>query len=202
MRTKGEAGDSWLYAADIFPIIFGFGTYRTLKRQKQFLMSYSVTISDNEITREQMKTPPLTISFMEIKEIVKFEKGSFVVKGASRTDIIHIPTWIEDREELEEYLQALAPIKVHTKDPWHVKYRWVLSILVLGMMLAFYLLDNKIIVGICGVALVGLVIWAIYFVLTSKNIPVSGKRRVWIYFLILASIIYATYTKLAGHPFL
>jgi len=200
LGSKGQTGDTWLYMVAIFPIIFGIGTYRTLKRQKKFLESFSVTISDNEITREQMNTPPLTINFMEIKEISKFEKGSYMVKGAGRGDIINIPTWIEDREELEKLLQALAPIKVHTKDPWHLKYRWVLSVIALGLMLAVYFVDNEIVVGISGALLAGLIIWAIYFVLTSKNIPTNSKRRVWRYFLILAFVIYATYTKLTGIP--
>jgi len=200
LGSKGQSGDTWLYMVAIFPIIFGIGTFRTLKRQKKFLESYSVTISDNEITREQMNTPALTINFMEIKEIVKFEKGSYAVKGAARTDVINIPNWMEDREELEKLLQALAPIKVYTKNLWQIKYRWVLSVMAVGLMFALYFLDNKIIVGISGALLAGLVIWAIYFILTSKNMPTSSKRRVWRYFLVLAIVIYATYTKLTGTP--
>lgn len=200
LETKRGTGDTWLYMTILWPVIFGFGTYRTLKRQKRFLESFSISISDNEITREQMNTPPLTINFMEIKEIAKFEKGRYTVKGAGSRDIINIPSWIEDPEHLEELLQNLAPIKIHTKDPWHVKYRWVLSVMALMLVLVVYFADNKIIVGISGALLAGLIIWAIYFVLTSKNMPTTSKRRVWRYFLILAIVIYATYTKLTGNP--
>ncbi len=34
-----------------------------------------------------------------------------------------------------------------------------------------------------------------------KNIPESAKRRSWIFLLVIASIIYTTYTKLTGYPF-
>lgn len=192
--------DTWLYIVGIFPVIYGFGIYRGLKKQKRFLMNYSVTIAGNEITREQMNTPPLTISFMEIKEIIKSEKGNFTIRGASKKDIILIPHWIEDHAELEQQLQALAPITVRAKDPWHLKYRWALGIMVLGIAATLYLADNKILVGISGTILTGLIIWAIYEILTSRNVPVNAKRRIWVYFIVLASIIYVTYLKLTGIP--
>lgn len=200
--SGGAAGDTWLYFAPIVPIIYIFSIVRSLKKQKKFLLSYTINISDNEIMREQMNTPPLTINFMEIKEIIRSEKGNFIIKGASRTDIINIPYFMDNIGDLEQHLQTLAPIKIRTKDPWHVKYRWALLFLMLALFLGLVNSNNKVIVGICGTLSVGLIIWAIYFLLTSKNIPTSSKRRVWIYFLILASIIYATYTKLTGTPLL
>lgn len=71
LSSNHDTGNSWLYAMPIFAILFGISTYRSMKKQKKFLETYKVIISDNEITREQMNTPPLTISFMEIKEIIR-----------------------------------------------------------------------------------------------------------------------------------
>jgi uncharacterized membrane protein len=196
--SKTQTDDSWLYFAPIFPIIYGIIMYRALKRQQKFIRSFVVTISNNEIMREQMNTPPLTISFMEIKEIAKYKKGSFRVKGAGRTDIIAIPTWIENRDELEKELEMLAPITAYTKDPWFMKFRWVPGVLAIAMYMALLISDNKPIAAVCGVVLAGLIIWAIYYLLTSKNVPTSSKKRIWIFFLILLSILYLTYTKLTN----
>ena len=82
------------YLLIVFPIVvifLGFNMYRGFRKQKKFLASYSVTLTDNEIIREQMNTPPLTINFMEIKEIAKTEKGAFIIKGLTRADVIGIP---------------------------------------------------------------------------------------------------------------
>lgn len=102
--------------------------------------------------------------------------------------------------ELEQRLQALAPINVRSKDPWHVKYRWMLMIPLVAAVLGLLLQDNKILVGISGAVLTGFIIWLIYEIFTNKNMPTTAKRRVWIFFLMLAAIIYATYNKLTGHP--
>jgi len=196
LGSKHDTDNTWLYVLPIFPIMLGISSYRSIKKQKKFLETYKVTISDNEVTREQMNTPPLTISFMEIREIIKSEKGHFTIKGAGSRDIIYVANWIENPEELEQRLQALAPIQARSKDPWHLKYRWAIIIPGMAAALGLFISDNKIIAGICGVALAGFIIWLIYEILTNKNIPTSTKRRSWIFFFFLAIIIYVTYTKL------
>jgi len=197
---KHDTDNSWLYALPIIAILFGISSYRSSKKQKKFLETYKVTISDNEITREQMNTRPLTISFMEIKEIIKSAKGHFTIKGAGSRDIIYIASWIEKPEELEQRLQALAPIQARAKDPWRVKYRWAIMIPVVASMLGLFISDNRIIAGISGAVLTGFIIWLIYEIFTNKNMPTTAKRRSWIFFIMLIAIIYATYAKLTGIP--
>ena len=183
----------------VFPVIlifFGFSLSRGLRKQKKLLLSYSVTVSDNEITREQLNTQRLSISFMEIKEIIKSEKGNFTIKGVGRTDVIHIPYWIDNSAALEECLKTLAPITIVTKDPFYKKYRTLLTIPALGAMVAVITVTNKIIVGICGVLMIGLLIWSFYEIRISKNVPENTKRRSWVFLLVIASVIYMMYSKL------
>ena len=201
LNNKHNNDDTWLYVLPIFAIMFGISIYRSMKKQKKFLETYKVTISDNEITREQMNTPPLTISFMEIKEIIKSEKGHYSIKGSGR-DIIYIASFIEKPEELEQRLQALAPIKARAKDPLHVKYKWAIMIPFAGSALGLLLLDNKILITICAAVLAGFIVWLTYEIFTNKNMPVTARRRVWIFFVMLAAVIYGTYLKLTGHPIL
>jgi hypothetical protein len=177
-----------------------FSFYRSLRKQKKLLLSYCVTISGEGITREQMNTPPLSISFMEIKEIIKTEKGAFMIKGTGRADVILIPHWIDDPALLEERLKTLAPITVNIKDPFYRKYGGLLFIPAIGMMVCLYTVTNKIIVGICGTLLTAILIWAFYEVRTSKNIPTNTKRSSWVFLIVLVSIIYVTWLKLTGTP--
>jgi hypothetical protein len=176
----------------------GFSVYRALKKQKQVMLNYSVTISDSEIIREQVNTPPLAINFMEIKEILKSKKGGFTIKGLTRTDVIIIPYLIDDRESLEQSLERLAPITVETKIPFSRKYRLLLTILFPGLMIATFLATNKIIAGLCGLVVIGLLAWSLYNVQTSKNVPENTKRRSWVYLLLIASFIYLIYSKFTG----
>lgn len=48
LDSKHDTGNSWLYALPIFAIWFGISTYRSMKKQKKFLETYKVTISDKE----------------------------------------------------------------------------------------------------------------------------------------------------------
>ena len=110
-NIRKQGGDNTLLFVIPFIVLFlGFSVFRTLKKQKQMLMSYSVTISDSEIRREQLNSPPLSISFMEIKDITKTAKGGFIIRGIKRMDVINIPYWIDNPSELEQRLQALAPV--------------------------------------------------------------------------------------------
>ena len=197
-RAKNTDVNTLPFVLPFVAALLGFSFYRSFRKQKKFLLSYSVTISEEGITREQMDTPPLSISFMEIREIIKTEKGGFMIKGIDRTDVIHIPYLIDNADVLEQRLQALAPITLNTKDPFYKKYGSLLFLLAIGMVVCMYVVPNKIIVGVCGTLLTGLFIAAFYELRTSKDFPASTKRISWLFLFFVAAIIYVTYAKLTG----
>src|SRR5579859_2086803 len=59
----------WVIIVPVFLLYFSFVIYRTLRRQRRTLMSYTLTVADSGITREQDSTPTISISFMEVTEI-------------------------------------------------------------------------------------------------------------------------------------
>ena len=191
---------TWLIAIPLVGIYIAFNIHRTLKRQKKVLLSYSVTISEDGITREQINLPPLSISFMEIKEIIKTKKGGFIIKGLHRTDVIHIPYLIDDPATLEEHLQALAPVGFNRKDALYRKLMSLLVFLAVGLLICLYDVTNKIIVGISGVLLTGLLSWLFYEIYTNKNAPTNLKRSMWFIIVIIAFVIYLTYARLTNIP--
>jgi hypothetical protein len=185
----------------VIPIVggmIGLNIYRTLKRQKKFLSVFSVTISDDQITREQLNSPPLSISFMEIKEITKTKKGSFIIRGLHRNDVIQIPYMIEDPGKLEACLTALAPVAVSQKEVQKRNIRFLLFALVIGMMIAVYSVTDKLVVGLCGLGVIGFFGWAAYEVLSNKNISPKTKRSLWFFIPIIGSILWIVYEKLTG----
>ena len=52
-------------------IAVGSGIYRGLNRQKAIFESYSLTFTNNLITREQQNTPTVSIYFNDVNEIFK-----------------------------------------------------------------------------------------------------------------------------------
>ena len=185
----------------VIPILaayMSFSLYRGFRKQQRLLLSYSVTLTDEGITREQLNTPTLSISFMEIKEIIRTPKGGFKIKGLHRTDVILIPYLIDDHEALEACLTRLVPISNDPKDALRSKYKAALFFLALGMMMCVYVLTNPVIVGVCGTLVTGLLGWAFYELVTNKNLPNNSKRALWFIPFMIAGIVYIMYAKLTG----
>lgn len=196
----GEFNPTFIVAPVVIAI-FGSSFYRGIRKQKRMILSYCLTITDSEITREQLNTPPLSISFMEIKEIIRGKKGGYIVKGMTGTDIIYIPLYaVDDAGALEERLKTFSPITEWTDTPWHLKYRSYLIIPMLGAAIATFAVDNVYVSVPCGVITLGVTTWILISVIRSKNVPVSAKRRIWIFVLYIVMVIYMLYTKLGGPP--
>jgi len=188
------------YVIPFLAAIYAFNIYRSFKKQKKFLLSYCVTISEEGVTREQANTPPLSISSLEIREIIKTKKGSVMIKGVSRTDMIYIPHWIENPASVEEHLQKLAPVAENKKDARNRKLRIALAILAFGLMICLFTVPNKIVTLICGPLLIGFLVWVLYEVQTSKSVPTNAKRRNWTLLIPIVAITYLIYLRMKGLP--
>jgi len=187
----------------IIPLIGGalaLGIYRGVKRQKTLFESYTLTITNNLVTREQLNTPIISIYFNEIKEIIKNKNGSFIIKGKEAVDLIGIPAQIDDYSQLETTLQQIKPIIVKDKVAFLDKYPSFAGLLTIGLMLCVYTVNNKIIVGLTGTALVALMLWSFIKIQKSKNVDSKTKQSVWLVLLVLASVITVMIYKLIGLP--
>jgi hypothetical protein len=180
-------------------VAVGFGLYRGVKRQKSLFDSFTLTLSDNLITRQQLNTPTISIYFNDIKEIRKNSNGTLTVRGKNPTGIIHIPTQIENYSELESLLNNIIPITVRRKEPILQEYPTLLSFLVLGLMFCVYTITNRIVVAISGTLLTALMVWGFYDTRRSKNIDSKTRRFSWWILLVLLSVIGVMVVKLTGH---
>lgn len=186
----------------IAPIVFiltlvSFSIWRGIKKSKAMAESYELTISDQLIVREQMNTPDISILVSEVIEIAKHPKGGFTIKGSRKNGTIIVPVLIENREQLEAALQQIHPITIK-KNTWLKKLAVLLPFTGIGLFLCIYFLHNKIIIGIAGTLLTGLLIWSLVLVQKSKNVDRKTKNSMWIVLLVLASIIAVTIMKLTA----
>ena len=78
------------------------------------------------------------------------------------------------------------------------KYQSLTGLLTVGLMLCVYTVNNKIIVGLTGTALVALFIWSFAKIRSSKNVDSKTKRGIWWILLVLASVIAVMVFKLTG----
>ena len=199
-KAKGEEDYIITLPATIvlFTVIFGFSTRRVIKKQKELLDSYALTINDNAITRYQLNTPTTTLSHTEIKEILKTKNNRFIIKGKSAEAIIYVPSQIDNHQDLEIKLDAIKPISLYSTKNLFEKYPVIIAFLILGLMAGVYGSMNKIIVLLCSIPLVAIIIWSFFKIQRSKNIQSRAKRTLWFILIILISIITVTILKLTG----
>lgn len=188
---------TFLITSVLIAVFLGISFYRRQKKQQQILSSYSVHISDNEITRQQLHTLPLTINFMEVKEIIKSKRGAFSIKGRDKRDVIFIPHWINDSEALEQRLATFAPITFQARPPVK-KFAPLIAMILVAVLVVLVLsgwVTDKIFIAVTGIATIGFLGWLLYELQVNKNVPVTAKRRSWLFLLSIAAILYAIYQK-------
>ena len=177
--------------------VLGIGLYRGLNRQKKIFESYRLILNDVGITRVQKSTPTISIFKSDICSIIKNRNGSFTIKGKSNVDTIFVPYQVENYEKLENELSALREITIKSKEPVLQKFRGIVSILAIGLMIAVYLSKDKILVGISGTLLLGFFAYSFFQIKGSKNVDNKTKRGMWWLLLVSVSIIGIMYMKLS-----
>jgi hypothetical protein len=199
---KPNAQPSDVYALLFtIPIIIGaiiFGLFRGIKRQRGLFESYKLIINENEIIREQTNTPRISIPHSEIKSIHRNPKGTLTIVGNSKTEVIGIPSQIDDYDKLDDLLAKIHPITYSDKKSFAEKFKGLIVLLTIGLMASVYISTNKFIVGLTGTILIIILGYSFYLTRRNKNIDKKTKNGMWLILLVLFSIIYTMYYKLSG----
>lgn len=182
---------------------FGFGLYLAVKRQKELFNSYTLSITDNEITREQKNTPSIKIPFGDVLWITKSGNGTLIIKGKAKTDIILVPPQINNYDQLENALKLIKPLAIPAAGTFLQKYLGLLItltlvILTIGSMITVYMAQNKIIVAISGILFIGLMLWSFVETRRNKNIDSKTKKAGWWIWVVIFSVVSIAYYKLIG----
>jgi hypothetical protein len=175
-----------------------FSMTRFYSRTKRMYESYELQISDNLIGREQANTPAISIYFKDVEEIVKRKNGTFMVRGATATDLIFIPKYIENYEQLETALGQIKPIAAKSKKTPPYLIQFILSLAMVGLMVCINTVNNKVIVAIAGLSLTALVIYNFIQTRKSKNVDYRTKRFRWMSFIVLLLFLYIVFQKLTA----
>ena len=182
------------------PLIIGVGVfaiYRGAKRQKSALESYTITIGEDFIKREQENIPDIVIQHGEIREISKNSNGSFSIKGSSSLNGIGIPKYIDRYDELEKMLNDIYPL-TPKKTHLLLKYPGISLLLFFGLFGILYFSTVKVVAGVSGALLMIWIGYSIFVIQRSKNFSERTKRMSWFTLIILFGIAKLMYTKLIG----
>ncbi|MES1225687.1 MAG: hypothetical protein ABUT20_59970 [Bacteroidota bacterium] len=187
-----------LIALPLAGLLIGFSFYRGLKRQRKLLESFTLTLTENMIMREQLNTPPIGIYLKEVTEITKHTNGTFMIRGTDKRDLICVPRQIEKYTQLEIELNRIKPVRLKTSRSFLQRFYFLPGLLFIGSMITVYIATNKVAVAIAGFIFVGLAVWVIVTVQRSKNVNSRAKRGMWWMLFLVASVIYIVITKLLG----
>ena len=185
----------------LIPLVVGalaFGLFKGINRQRELFESYKLIVNEYEIVREQNNTQTISIPRNEIKSIIKNPKGILTIVGNSYTDVIGVPSQINNSEKLEQVLSEIKPITYSNKKPLFEKYKGVLILIVLGLMATVFISTNKLLVGITGSILILFLGYSFYEVRRNKNIDKKTKNSMWWLLLVLFSVIGNMYLKITG----
>ncbi len=188
----------WPFVIPIVLVALTAGTFTGVKRQKQIFESYTLTLNTESITREQYSTPSITIPKSEIKAIIKNANGSFTIKGNSMLNVIGVPAQIDNYDILERLLMETQTILVKDNVSLLQRFRLLLVLLPLGLMAVVCLSENRLVVGLSGIILLGLLGYSFFVIQKSGNVDRRIKRGIWFAILIVLSIIGTMYFKLTG----
>ncbi|MCG2614324.1 hypothetical protein LZZ85_08520 [Terrimonas sp. NA20] len=197
-KIAGSGITTFLIMIVFIALAFGAGIYSAIRKQKALLESYTLTITNNLITREQLNTPTISIYFNDINSIIKTKKGAFLIKGRNSGDLIFIPPQIDNVSTLEALLSQIRPFSEKSSTSLLEKYQGLVLLLTIGLMLCVYGVNNKIVVVVAGTGLVALMTWSFIKTITSKNINSKTKRSMWWILVVLASVIAVMAMKLSA----
>ncbi|UTW66696.1 hypothetical protein KFE94_00870 [bacterium SCSIO 12643] len=180
--------------------IMFFTIKKQLKRQEEIFYSYQLTIEENQIVREQMNLPTVTIPFNEIIEIIEGTADLRVLTVKSDSETILIHSGVEDYDEIKRRLEdvhSITPFQGGAKS-WMEKNVFLVTIITLLAFATTYLASNKYVVIISGTFSLAVLSFGFYEIYTNKNIDPKVKKKMWWGIPVVYSILATIYYKLTG----
>lgn len=89
-------------------IILMVGMNWVMNRSRESMQSYTLTLKDNTIIREQLYLPTITIPYSEVSDLRISRNGSIRITGAEATTRISVSPFIENYDDLLEALKSIA----------------------------------------------------------------------------------------------
>ncbi len=178
----------------VFVVLFGgFGFRRGLRRLVETWPTYTLTVADDYILKQQAHYPDIRISRDEVKSIRKVFTGEIAVKTKDWKKFIVIPPSLIGIEEVENLLGQWKPIKQVPRGMTLLQYFLPIFIVVLCIAVGRGYLrssgpDPAVIIG----AVLVILILNVFLMRTLKRIPNLDERskpKRWRFILMIGYIV-------------
>jgi hypothetical protein len=187
-----------LTSVGVMVLVLAFSIYRGITQQKIVFNSFELTIGSNYLLRKQLGLGSKTIPFEEISTITETGKGFLEVIGLKKDDSIFITPYLDGYDSVKSFLEGLKPIALQQKKSILAKYPLLPVLAVGALMVAVYTSANKIVVGLSGTLLIGLLVWSFFKTRASSLIDARTKKYIWMVWMVIASVALILYFKVFG----
>lgn len=189
-QSKKDGDSTVLYI--VIPLLLVYGCIsisRSLKKRKQIFESFTLTIDANSIWRDLKDTPSIHIFLTEIEQIHILPNRDLVIKTKEKANLIWVPSQVQDFEELKAMLSEIKPLEENDSIIKKQKWAWALAFASMALLAFVFISTNKIIVILCGIALIGYSIYVIEKARKSKHIDHKTKRGMLWYVVLMVAVI-------------
>jgi hypothetical protein len=172
---------------------------RKMKRNLMKLWdTYDLEVGQGYLLRRQADMPELRLQFEELQAADHVERRYLRVIGKGRDRVITIPESIDRFSDVLNIVSSLCPVRARKIGVWQ-KFR---ALLAAGLPLYVILLwatTPSVIVPL-ALAMGSAIVCAIIWIKRNPDIPESGKRITWIYWLVLLTCAMKLFVSFeAGH---
>lgn len=165
------------------------------KRSKEIFESFSITLEDQLITREQYDTPTVSMLRHEVIEITKDQHGVITITGDSPVNVIKIPAQIEETNKLELQLNGILPIIFKSKPLFTFKDLGGIAIVLTALGVVQHS-DNKAAIVAASAILIFAMAYSIHQNQRDRNLNYYAKRGSWHILLMAYPLFKMIYEKL------
>ena len=175
-------------------IIFGVVVFsRSLRRFREVWSTYSLTIGDDYILKQQAHYPDIRINKDEIKVIQKSFTGDIVVKARDWRKFIIIPSSLHGLEEVERQLGTWKPVTIYSKRKMVLTMFAALFLLLVCLGFGVYFLSGHkptVAMAYGGLMVIGiLTLVGMRELRRIPNLDDRAKPKRWQFVLLIVNII-------------
>lgn len=174
-------------------IVGPIGIRRGIRMQREAWMSFRLGISESEVTRLQIRVPPLTIKKDEIWEVREDSRG-MTIKTEQRAVTIFIPRALDSYSEVREHLGKWRDVRSAPAKGGLVQ-QYVAGVAVMAAFVVVMVVNEPVVVVPVGSVLFLALVACYVLIHRNQHVDAKVKRLCWWGILpclaILGKVVYA-----------
>lgn len=175
-------------------VLMGIGVYRGYRREAQLGASFRLRVTDDEMTREVLGVPSITITRSQITRIERQPSGQLTIHAIEPTIALGIPPDLDDYTSFAAHLEAWHPITpVPSKQFTAFARTAAAGIVVLTLMAVTLVSRQPILVTVSGITLIAILVACILLARNHQMIDVKIRKTMLLVVFPILTIVVRIY---------